>query len=334
MAGDHHPLPGVQPFAQPAGKRGQGVGGLLGDRHPQVAVVLAGDGDAVRSFLPVQGQAGQLQAALTGNDRVEGGIVQEQFSGGRMGQGGDAAFGNSRCNLFGEADGRAADRLGIEHDQQAAGGIVEDRFQAGMQQRLEVFDTVEVDRILQVGQDAAAPVGPDVQVVAALFQARRDIGQHLVRQQDLPRGEQDQFLHRLQRTLGERVEGADGLDRIAEKLDPDRRGQVGGEDVQDAAPHRKGAAILHQGHIGVAHLDQSGQQVVALEILPGHQVAGGFIEGLPRQNPLQGRCHRQDHDPGQAVLQAEERIEACAGDVGMGRGGGAGLAVPGRENQR
>jgi len=76
------------------------------------------------------------------------------------GQGGGAALDGACCNFIGEAGNRSADRLGIEHDQQAAGGIVEDRFQAGMQQRLEVFDAVEVDGILQVGQDARRRSAP------------------------------------------------------------------------------------------------------------------------------------------------------------------------------
>ena len=109
---------------------------------------------------------------------------------------------------------------GFEQNQQAVGGIIEDRFQTGMQQRLEVFDALKIDRILEFVQYPSPPVGRDIQVVAELLQPGSDAVQDIIRQQDLPRGEQHQLLQRLQRTLGDRVKGADCLGGIAEKLDP------------------------------------------------------------------------------------------------------------------
>ena len=251
-----------------------------------------------------------------------------------MGQAGACGLALTRGDLVGKACRGFTDRLGIEQDQRCCRSIVEDRFQAGMQERLKVLDSLEVDCIAQVFQDQAPPVGRDVQGVAALLQPGRNIGQDLVRQEQFPGREQHQLVHRLERALGEGVEGAHGLHRVAEKLDPDRCVQVGREDVQDAAPDGKAAAVLHQGNAGIAEPDQPGQKLLPLEFLAGHQIAGNLVEERAGQDPLHGRRHRQHHHPRLIAVHAGERIEPRTGDVGMGGCGRKRGAVPGREGER
>jgi len=321
MADNTHPLAPFEPVPQGIGERGQGVGGFLGNRNPQVAVVPAGYRDGGGWPRLVQGQTRQLQAALSGDPCRKGLRLQEQLFGGGVGQAGHPPLEQAGVNLQLKVLNGRLDRLRVEQDQQGVGGILEDRFQAGVQQRLQVFDTMEIDGILQVAQDGAALVGPDVQIIAGLFQARGDIGQYLVGQQDLARRQQHQFFDGVQRTLGERIEGPHGFNAVAEKLDPHRRGGVWREDIQDAAPYRKTATVLHQGDIGIAHFDQPVQQVVPLKFFACHQITGSLVEDSAWENPLQGGGNRHDHGPGLGVVQAEEHIQAGTGNIGMGRSG-------------
>ena len=103
-----------------------------------------------------------------------------------MGQFGTAGLVLSAGNLLAIAVDGFTDRLGIEQNQHRVGGVVEYRFQAGMQQRLEELDPLEVDGVLQIFLDGPPPVGRDLQLVAARLQTRSDVCQHLVGQQDLP----------------------------------------------------------------------------------------------------------------------------------------------------
>ena len=68
----------------------------------------------------------------------------------------------------------------------------------------------------------------------------------------------------VERALGFDVERADRLDLVAEELDADRVGRVGGEDVEDAAADAELAG----------HLDDLGPRHAALE-QPGRQLFDG-----------------------------------------------------------
>ena len=79
MAGDHYALPSVEPSAQGACQRRQGVAALLGDAYPQVAVVLAGYADSRYRLRCSEDQTGKFDATAPRNERVQFGFGQKQL---------------------------------------------------------------------------------------------------------------------------------------------------------------------------------------------------------------------------------------------------------------
>ena len=316
VARNSNPLPDVKPAAQGSCQRHQRMAALLRHTHPQVTVILTGEGNSRASLRGIQKQAGELDDAASGDDAGQFRIGQKQLTSRRVGQTGSGRLGDSPLDLLAESETGVIDRLRVEQDQRRCRrNVVENGFKSGMEKRLQKIYPLEVDRILQIFQNQTAAIGRDIQIIADLFQARPDLLQQFVREQQFPRREQHQLLDRLQGSLRQRIKGAYGLGGISKKLDPDRRRQVGGEDIEDSAPHRKGAAILHQRHIGVPHPDQPGQQFVPIKLFAGQQIAGSVVQGFAGEHPLQRRRHRHDGYPGQAVLQAEQRIEPGTGHV-------------------
>jgi hypothetical protein len=187
-----------------------------------------------------------------------------------------------------------------------------------VEERLQEVDPRRVDGVLQLLQQLPAAVRADSLVVAAPLEARGEILQHGLGEDHLAGGEQHQLLDRLQGALGHRVEGAHGLDQVAEELDPDRFGQVGREDVQDAAPDREAAAVLDDRDVGVAELHQLLEQALALELLAGQQVLADLPEGGARDDALQGAGKRRHHGPGPAVQKAHQRVQPLPDDVWVG----------------
>ena len=143
-----------------------------------------------------------------------------------------------------------------------------------MKERLQKINTLVIDCILQIFQYQATAIGRNIEIVADLFQSRGDICQHLIGQQQLPRGEQHQLLNRLQGALRQWIKGAQGFGGIAKKLDSDRRRQVGGEYIEDSSPDGKCATVLDQRHICIAHPDQTGEQIISVELFSRENIAG------------------------------------------------------------
>ena len=192
-----------------------------------------------------------------------------------MGQAGSRSFDHTRFDLLTQTQRGIGDRLRIEQDQRRVGReIVENSFKTGVKEWLEEIDSLKVDRIVQIIQYQATAVGRNIEIITELFQARSDLFQHLVRQQHLPRGKQHQLFNRLQRALRQGIKGAYGFGRIAKELYSDRSWQIGRKDIQNPPPHCKSTTILNQRHIGVAHPDETGQQIVPLKLFSGKQVTG------------------------------------------------------------
>ena len=90
---------------------------------------------------------------------------------------------------------------------------------------------------------------------------------HPLRAGDVVGGREDVHLLLLADDLaGERVQGVDPLDLVAEELDPDRELLVDRDDLDGVAAHPEGAAGERQVVAGVLHLDEPAQQVVALDL--------------------------------------------------------------------
>jgi hypothetical protein len=98
-----------------------------------------------------------------------------------------------------------------------------------------------------------------------------------------------------QRALGEGGEPADGLDLVAEELDP--RGPIlrGAEDIEDAAPHRKLPPLLHLVDPLIASLHQPAGHLAEVDLLADAEAESRGPERRLRHRL--GQSHRaRDHD--------------------------------------
>ena len=197
-------------------------------------------------------------------------------------------LGNTGGNFFTETETGIPDLFRIEQNQRGCRrNVVKECLKAGMEERLEEIDPLEIDGIVQIFENQAATVGRNIKIITAFFQAWRNIRQHLFRQQQLPGREQHQLFNRLEGALRQRIKGTHGLSRIAKEFNSNRCRQVGWEYIENSSPHGKSAAILHQRDIGVAYPDQSSQQVITVKLFAGKQVTGSIVECLPGEHPLQ-----------------------------------------------
>ena len=72
-----------------------------------------------------------------------------------------------------------------------------------------------------------------------------------------------------ERALGQRVEGADTLEVVAEQVEPERAFAAAREDVDDAAAHGILARLHHRAAAPVAVAGEAGEQLGAVDALAG-----------------------------------------------------------------
>ena len=92
------------------------------------------------------------------------------------------------------------------------------------------------------------------------------------RQQELGRGQEGDLSHGLDAALVGGVEGAQGVDLVAEQLDPDGQRRRRREDVDDAAPARELAAAGDLDHRRVAALVELGDERLHADAGAGRSV--------------------------------------------------------------
>ena len=121
------------------------------------------------------------------------------------------------------------------------------------------------------------------------------------------------------RLAGQRVEGADALDLVAEELDADPALLVGGQDLDHVAAHAEGAALEVEVVALVLHLDQAREQVAPVERLALAHEQQHAVVGLGRAEAVDARDRR--HDEHVAPLeQAARGGEAQPVDLVVDRG--------------
>ena len=128
-------------------------------------------------------------------------------------------------------------------------------------------------------------------------------------------GVHDRVLYRVERPLGEGREGAHGLDLVPEEVDAERLAARRREDVEDAAPHRKLAALLDAVGASVTGEGELLREPVQSRLGSDLESDGGG-SGAQRRHPLRKRRGRgADEAPrGEDV----ERAGALADEVGRG----------------
>ena len=100
----------------------------------------------------------------------------------------------------------------------------------------------------------------------------------------------------MQRALGERREGSDLLDLVAEELDPQRLPSGRGEDVDDAAANGKLAALIDSVDTLVPGARERLRQPLEPRFVPDDE-ADGLGTNSMRRHPLGQRGRRGAHEP-------------------------------------
>jgi len=213
------------------------------------------------------------------------------------------------------------------------GQIVRQGFQGRMEQRQPVFHAgmpaAGADRLVKrilVGD------GPEQLAVAG---AKAGDGR-LVEEQ-LGHGLQPHPVALFRGALGQRIEGADAFQVVAEQVEPERLLGAGREQVDDAAAHGVLAGFTHRLGPTVAVMGQVTLELFQVQALADSRLEAGLAERAARRQlldhavdggqnqPAPSRRHRFQ-DPGQGV-------DAPADDGRIGRQPVIGQAVPGGKGQ-
>ena len=118
---------------------------------------------------------------------------------------------------------------------------------------------------------------------------------------------------------GERVEGADALDLVAEQLDADPALLVGGHDLDHVAARAEAAALERVVVPLVARLDEAREQVAPVERLALAHEQQHAVVGLGRAEAVDARHRRHDHHVA-PLEQAARGAEPHAVDLVVDRG--------------
>ncbi len=140
----------------------------------------------------------------------------------------------------------------------------------------------------------------------------------------------------LQRALGQRVEGADRLDRAAEEVEPQRLLAGGREDVQQAAADGVLAGLDDRAGAGVAVATEIVDEGVPIEPGAGTRPEMPAPDGVRGGDTLKDRVGGGEHEPRPAlpgVGETGQRLQPLRHDPRGRRDPVVGQAVPGREGQ-
>ena len=149
---------------------------------------------------------------------------------------------------------------------EVAGVVLDARAHADLAQHLEVVRRAhpeplrleELAVLLEVGELLG-----ELDLDLADRGAHPLLGRHVVR-----RREQHEPLELLDELAGERIDGRDALDLVAEQLDPHRAFLVGGEHLDRVAPHPEPVAREREVVALVPHLDEAGEDRALVALLP------------------------------------------------------------------
>ena len=103
MARNGNLLPGDKPPAQPVCQRCQRMAALFRNVHPQIVVILAGNGNRRSSARLIENKAGQFNNAPGRYNIAQLGIGQEKFASRRVSQSGGRSLDNTTFNLLKES---------------------------------------------------------------------------------------------------------------------------------------------------------------------------------------------------------------------------------------
>ncbi len=126
--------------------------------------------------------------------------------------------------------------------------------------------------------------------------ALAEAADRVVVEQDLADRPQDRLALAAGRALGQRVEGADALERVAEKIEPQRLSRPGRVEIDDAAAHRELAGLAHGVGADIAVVAEKALQPVEADPSGRPQGQHPAVEQPARRHPLHQRVDRGQHD--------------------------------------
>ena len=98
------------------------------------------------------------------------------------------------------------------------------------------------------------------------------------------------------RPLRLRIELADRIDRVAEKLDTEREVSIEGKHIENVAAHRVLAPAHDKRHVAVISVRQPRGEVVAWQLFISTNSEDRIADFLGRRHRLDHRMHGRDHE--------------------------------------
>ncbi len=135
--------------------------------------------------------------------------------------------------------------------------------------------------------------------------------------------------------LRQRVEAAQALERIAEKVQAQRRGRAGREEIEDAAAHGEFSRLAHGVGAAITVAIEEADEPVERDAPAAPELEHAVAEERARRHALQRGVDRGQHDAAHARRrrpgEAGQRVDAAAHDLGVRRDTVVRQAVPGRQ---
>ena len=221
----------------------------------------------------------------------------------------------------------------IKH-QRAVGDIVEQRIQPVMEQRQPMFQpriaATFADRLIKrIGRSGRAELG-DIGLPEPLDGLAGQL--HFAHRHQIKRA------HLADRTLRFGVEGADGFQRIAEKIEPDRMRQTGRIQIDNAAAHGIFTGFTHGRPAQIAVMFEPDGQRLNVDHIARRAGKGLCRHFVAARHPLHqtvGRHNQQPRlvGPGFRARQPRQHRHAPRHNRPVGRNTVIGLAIPIGEGQ-
>ncbi len=308
----------LAPLAQLPGQRREAAGLT----QAAVDVAVAEDVEAVALSLLVQPQhveGGKILAAAQGQFPLQlrrGQIELRRLDIGLLAAG---QASHPLGDFGGELVAGLLHRRRIENHPASLGGVVEEAVEPVVNQGEQKLAAGGEQSLPRFFQHRLAQGAGQAEEIAALLEPPGEGRQKLAGQDHLPRRQEPQLLEfGGGGSLADGVERTQPLQAVAEKFEPHRLRQGGGEDVEDVAAQRESAAILHQRHGVVAEAQQQGGQLITGIIFPGAQTRAQRPQHFTGDDPLQERPRRRHHRPRPTFVQGRQGRQAARLDLRMG----------------
>ena len=233
----------------------------------------------------------------------------------------------ARLRIGPEAPDRAFD-IADQREQGVGRQVVEQRRGLLEKQRQIVFDAGRGDAVADVLVDRRTRRIAFKHFAPA---AAKGIARRFVHRKFAPR-QQPHFAHRIERALGVGVEGADGVDGVAEQVDPVRQRRAHRKQVDQAAAHRVFAGRHHLRDVGIAGQRQlrfEARLVQRLALLEEKGIGG---QERRRRHPQQRGGGGHDQHVALTVLDFIQRRQPLRHQVLMRRKGVVRQGFPVRQD--